>query len=293
MVDRVVVVDGGSTDGSVELLLDWVEHDPKVEIISNEMTHWGKNFAWQQSTLNMQIGHDTLRDCDWIVRVDADHVLDTRNSTNLWELLTSCCEDKVNVSFPVYYFRNGKYHMRKAPRNWIINNKRASLLGLNIGWGKDEETGMLSDSPLIVHNIEYFVDPELHIQKPSLIGRRLHSEYVCPIPVYRYGHFFFTKEQAIQKCYVWDRAVTKFSGKRCKTRFEILVDADVLGIVDYMTKEELLSLDHPPEIKRVINEFYEPGMLGGAKYIPGVRYVSRLVVRMLHGWHKISERVRA
>lgn len=289
---EVVVVDGGSNDGSIELLCDWIDNDPKVRILSNAMSHWGGNFAWEQSTLNMQLGQEELDSCDWIIRTDADHVLDTRTAQHLGAELESCdVQGYLNVAFPVLSFWNGRYHYRSSPRNWIINNRVAKLRGVRVGWGKDEETGSLSDCPLLISREESFIDPETGMTKPLLVGSRLVQEFVCAIRVYKYGHFFFTKEQCIAKCRVWDRVVVGFLGKRPKSRLEILLDSNTIGITRYVTKSALLSISHPPEARRLMEQYYQTGMLGGALYFPGVRLVLlalRLLVRMQHGLHRFG-----
>ena len=77
--------------------------------------------------------------------------------------------------------------------------------------------------------------------------------------------------------------VSRFVGRRAKSRLELLLEADVLGISRYMPKEELLSFRHPPGIQRVVEDFYLPGMLGGARYsrsVGIVRFAVRQVVRI-------------
>ncbi len=289
LADEVVVVDGGSTDGSIELLHEWIDDDPKVRILSNSMSYWGPNFRWEQSSLNCQLGHEELESCDWIIRTDADHVLDTTMAEQLKEELVSCCSECLNVAFPVLYFWNRQYHYRPSPRNWIINNRIAKSRSLRIGWGKDERTGMLSDSPLLISKEETFIDPETGLTKPLLVGTPLVPEHVCSARVYRYGHFFFTKEQAINKCRVWDRAVVEFSGKRPKSGLEIMHEAGVIGIRGYMARPAILSICHPPEAKRLIESYYQPGMLGGAKYVPGIKVILAIVSWLLRGEHALRK----
>lgn len=197
LADRVVVVDGGSEDGSCELLTNWIDRDPKVQLLSNEQTHWGRSFAWEQSAFNIQLGQDALLDCDWILRTDADHVVDLTSAAGLLGELEREYADKLIISFNVYYLWNGKYRQRNRPRDWIVNNRLAKEKGIKVGWGHDLTTQQLTDNPLRVEGEKEFIDPETQVKKTICCGRILPSEGVCSLNVYRYGHFFFSKEQAI------------------------------------------------------------------------------------------------
>jgi hypothetical protein len=263
-------------------------------ILSNKLSHWGSNFAWEQSTLNIQLGHDELEDCDWIIRADADHVLDTNMAHHLRTELETRCSQNLNIAFPVLFYWNGKYHRRPTPRNWIINNRLARLKGLRVGWGQDQETGLLSDAPLLITEERIFKDPETNVMKPYLIGTTLVPDFTSTAEVYRYGHFFFTREQAIAKCQVWSLAVADFTGRRSKGKLELMLDADVVGIVGYSAKAAIIDRLRPPPIRRLIEEYYQPSMLGGARYLPGIDLIVtilRWLVRLQHQIRKVFGRV--
>lgn len=288
IADKVVVVDGGSTDDSIELLRHWVSDDPKIQVIDNEVSHWGQNFAWEQSTLNMQLGHDALDDCDWIIRADADHVVDIGTANHLLEELETRFSQSLSVAFDVYFFRNGRYHRRSTPRNWILNNRLARSHGLKVGWGKNELNGLLTDEPLKITREVTFIDPETDMVKPLGVGVPLGSVDVCALKVYRYGHFFFSPGQAIAKCKIWDDAVVRFTGKHPKTRLELRLEADVIGILRYMSQKEVLAHPHPAEMKRLGMEYYQPGMLGGALYASGSNQLRSVLWTLIHGFNLVK-----
>lgn len=265
IADQTVVVDGCSTDESVSKLLEWVENDPTVSVISNDISHWGEKFRIEQSLVNKQMGHDILDDFDWIIGLDADHVVDLSTTKNFLSELNDHFNNDLLVSFDVYYFYNGKFHKRSKPRSWIINNRLAKQKGIRIGWGIDNKTGP-TDNPIIITGQESFIDPENGIEKIYYTGNALYDAPLCSIKVYRFGHFFFNKEQVIYKIRRWDSAISQRLSINPKSNLEALIDADVIGIRKFMSMCEIKKYDFPLEVTKIIDKVYYQGMLGGALY---------------------------
>jgi glycosyltransferase involved in cell wall biosynthesis len=284
VADQVVVVDGGSNDGSIELLKAWIDNDPKVKIISSKLTYWGEDdaFEWPQINVNRQVGFDALQ-TDWTIHVDADHIVANGTAENIRSDLEASSE-RVVRSFPVYFFREGKYARRKVGRSWMLNKKLISEKALSIGWGMNRSNGLLTDQPIQVNQTGIFKDPVLGIEKKYLIGDPLPNAEDISLSVYRYGQFFFKKQQCIQKCRRWNSAVCRFVGCKKKMYLSLLLDADVLGIKGFRTLHQILSVDHPPEVERVIRNYYTAGMHGGAMYgwwTPFLKNGVRAVVTVL------------
>lgn len=265
LVDRLVVVDGGSTDGSIKTLLDWCNHDEKIEIIQNCMSFQGQNFSLAQSTLNMQIGHERLTDFDWIIRIDADHVIHDISRASFEQILIENSKD-LHLGYDVFYFRNGYYYKREYPRGGIINNNLIIKSNIEIGWGK-EKGGMFSDNPIFITDKKKFRDIDLDITKIYNEGSLVPIDRVINISVYRYGHFFFTKEQCLKKVMIWQGAISRSFRIRKLSKIEKLVQTDTFGIYNYLPKRKLLNRFFPETMLEVINKYYVIGMLGGAKYL--------------------------
>ena len=64
------------------------------------------------------------------------------------------------------------------------------------------------------------------------------------------------------------------------------IAADTMGIIKYLSKEEILKLYLPEEVKRVVNEYYYQGMLGGGIYLPGIK----MWINLLRYYEKIAYR---
>jgi glycosyltransferase involved in cell wall biosynthesis len=286
VADDVVVVDGGSTDGSVQLLREWTNGDPKVRVLSSDLTHWGPGdrFSWPQIYVNRQAGHEAI-ETDWVIYVDADHVLSVSSAANLLPFL-GAKRNELLLSFPVFHFSNGRYVCRKVNRDWIVNRRLASERGLPIGWGIAGKGNPLTDYPIHVARRERFTDPDLHIHKEFLVGDPVEATATVPIEVFRYGHFFFTPRQCLEKCGRLDRAVGRYLGRPARGRLALMLESGLVGIRRYMSPDELLSIEHPPEIRRVIERFYSPPMLGGA-LSARLAPVQRFAVRQLAHLEKV------
>ena len=108
------MVEGGSRDGSLEFLQDWVERDPKLKILSSDLTFWGEGdqFGWPQIIVNRQVGFEALT-TDWAIHVDADHVMGECDVADLRLALESCADQEL-LSFPVWAFSDGERSRTQA-----------------------------------------------------------------------------------------------------------------------------------------------------------------------------------
>ncbi len=109
VADKVVVVDGGSTDGSIPLLIDWIgQLANKMHVISTPETSWGKGqmWCWPQIAINRQVGFASLA-TDWAVHVDADHVLHDDISREAFQSELNKFTQSYVLSFWVSGFKGG------------------------------------------------------------------------------------------------------------------------------------------------------------------------------------------
>ena len=81
-VDKVVVVDGGSIDGTIFYFRNWEKHEPKIHFIINP---WPENFATQRNVYLRYV--DTIASPgDFILVSDSDEHFEDRTLKNLRKL---------------------------------------------------------------------------------------------------------------------------------------------------------------------------------------------------------------
>ncbi|MDQ2681895.1 MAG: glycosyltransferase [Chloroflexota bacterium] len=67
-VSEIIVIDGGSTDGSLATAQEYARQDGRIRVRS-----WtGESAGRNQKALQLQSGVDLARDCPWILTIDAD-----------------------------------------------------------------------------------------------------------------------------------------------------------------------------------------------------------------------------
>ena len=278
VADSVVVVDGGSTDGGMDILREWVGYDPRLLIVSDEKTKWsgGDTFPWLQAIINWCRGYEEL-DTDVSICVDADVVADVSSMAHLREELAA--NQELIRKMRRFGFVNGTFVPRSRP-NWnIVDRRIAARDGIRVGWGVNSDTGGRCEMPIKVSGTGTYVDRILGVPRTYYLGTPLSIGSYISGRAGGFGHFFFTLDQCLAKCRRWEQAVARFEGRRMLSDSEIRhTHHDLIGISRYMPREEMLSFDHLPEMRRVIERFYEPGMLGGAIYSKHVKWQ-----RLLYG----------
>lgn len=262
-VDELVVVDGGSTDDSMDELLRWVGDDPRVRVVADQETHWGKGDRWLLP--QFAVNHNrALRELtsDWGFVFGSDYVADERTTAGLREELDAH-EGAVWVDAWRGKPRYGRVAHRIDRRNVVFNLQRVREDPLGIGFGVDPATSMPSDWPVRFEERATFADPETGFEKVICRGERIPSGGSLSVEFVVYGHFFYTLEQVDGKILRWEQATSRYSGAAPARLTELRLRHGVRTSGSALSAEEVLGWDHPAAAKRLIGERYVPGMQGG------------------------------
>jgi glycosyltransferase involved in cell wall biosynthesis len=288
VVDKVVVVDGGSTDGSIELLSEYLGSlSNKVRIISPPEAFWGSGDDWcfPQIAINRQIGLEYLN-TDWAIHVDADHVVDPISFPSFLKQLEELT-DKILLNMWVGFYYNGLYYPKKRLRAWILNLAKIKKNNLKIGYGIECKKGIGLDYPICLSESWSFKDPVNNNLKYYFRGSEISPQGLTNLECLRYGHFFFNQEQCIAKCLRIEKAISRFINKRPRTLNEIKIELNLNDIVGYEKKDKLITKPHPVEIKRIIEKYYKEGMMGGAIYKNKTRF-KNIFETVQSNWYKLK-----
>jgi len=217
-----------------------------------------------QSGVNLNIGLLSLS-TDWGLPTGADHISDSRTASNLHEDLRAINNLPAATCYRGKPGARGIIH-RLDDRTPLVNLRLLRRQGVEPLLGLDLSRSLGSDYPLCPAKKSRFTDPITGVCKPIYAGCQipLQGRGKVHIEVISYGHFFFTMEQCLHKIRRWDRASARFLGIAPKRDLELRLLNGLYCIKGFRSKEEVMAWDHPPEILRVIDRFYEPGMLGGA-----------------------------
>ncbi len=269
VADEVVVVDGGSTDGSIPYLLSWLGVlAAKIKIVCTNESSWGTGqlWFWPQIAINRQVGFEAL-ETDWAIHVDADHVL--HDTISREEIVTSLKDANLSYvhSFWVNAVQDGQIKRRIRTRAWVVNKRKVVHDGVKIGYGIEERSGVHLDYPLRAYKYGGFLDPLTGWGKEYCVGDYVEPGSVLEIEVFRYGHFFFSVEQCISKCRRLDLALARYSGNSPSSNLQVVLDNKIpqAPAADSVSKDQMLDWPHPKCIKRVLSEHYRMGMIGGVR----------------------------
>ncbi len=156
--DEVVVVDGGSTDGSLEALSK-LRGSERLVLVSSEQTQWGAGDAWErpQFGIQRQTGFERCSG-DWAIAFDADHVLPDTECASLRRQLEQRAPRDVLLGFQLVECRDARYRAIAKRKWWCINKRLAMAGGLDIGYGIKEDTGG-NERPIRLAKEASFTDP--------------------------------------------------------------------------------------------------------------------------------------
>lgn len=265
IADQMIIVDGGTDDNTYDVLRNWTR-SYDYSIFSSPETNWDLHgrFHLAQWGINTRIGMEQLQ-TDWAVIVPGDHVLDADAGDRLRKELASH-NDSLAMRFRRLRHRFGS--IETDFKFYILNLKKIRAEGLQIAWGFDRQYGSCPDDPIMVDEETAFLDAVTGVCKRHLGGITLGiKDHVESITCWSYGFYFFTREQALAHLKDFHLCYNcRYFGRPLKTERWLMRRERLQDITGFVSREDELKKQHPPAIRRLIEHFYKPEMIGTAVY---------------------------
>lgn len=263
VMDEVVVIDGGSDDGSLERLRDWLGADAaRMRVIADEAVYWGRGDAFHLHQINVSYDH-VLRglEHDWVFAMPADQVAWGWDPAALRRTLREH-DGAAYASFHRSKVLNGTPSRRVDQRGIAVNLARCRARGIHLCWG--DAGGRAGDFPLRGERKSTYLDPANGSRRTIYAGTELPPEALLELECGTYGHFFLTPEQAMEKSRRWDRVAARYYGYPPAGDREIRLRQRIPSCARWLPRATVGAWEFPPEMERVVREHYHEGMLGGA-----------------------------
>ena len=240
LVDEVVIVDGGSTDGTIELLRALGD---KVKVIIDKDTIWENDWTYWRMGKNW---NRAFHECkgDWLIKFDADYIID--NNYNF----RSECEhtDCYIIEMDRYNFLLVDRFFRKTKKTLAVNVAKAKRDGLHIEWGYDLNWG-LCDEAVIYEKFEN------NLIQGTLLSKIDRHKITTPLGIYNYSYCFRDEQTSKELFFRNMRAFYRQQGKRFKDAERNWQD-NVSGCLNRMRSPQLKIqiTQHPEEIRERIEK---------------------------------------
>ena len=286
--DRVIVVDGWSDESLLDIPKSLFGQLDNVEIIRNEITFWGRAQFWHafQSGIGFNEGMLHAGENKIVFAVAADHVLYPPERP----LADYFPATNTNAKWYRFYrskFAGNQYKRRLDTHSRIFVNNSYAHGSLQLMHGYNLARGP-SDFPISPSHKTIFRDPVTGSLKAIYAGREAEVAGIVDIECGAFGHFWYDVEMVLEKITRWNIAFARYLGIAPSRRKELVFKKNLQNIQEYVSKDKLLGYDLPPAMNRLIAEFYEPGMLGGAIYwISPVQRRKTQALRTLMGLERL------
>ena len=198
LVDEVVIVDGGSTDGTIEQLRALGD---KVRVIVDKDTIWEDDWTYWRMGKNW---NRAFHECkgDWLIKFDADYVFD-----NNYNFRKECeTADSYIINLDRLNFQLVDRCFRKTQKTLAVNMAKARRDNLNVEWGYDLKWG-LCDEAVVYEKFEN------NLIQGSLLVKLDKFKEVSPIRIFNYGYCFRTEEVSKELFFRNMRAFYRQQGK--------------------------------------------------------------------------------
>ena len=197
--DEVIVVDGGSTDGS----LAKIRKIPKVKVIKG--AKWEKDFDWTIMGRNLQIGYEACSG-DWVLHFDADYIFHENEVGKLRETVAE-------AYLPVILIKKVNFVLSDEcfTKSWLpilVNKKEYSKLGYGIGKNRKGKNVGTFLWPIVKQSLR-----KDGLYTGEAVNRDSARLHMSDMKIYTYDFTFMTKEQVVEQRVRFEKALTRFLGR--------------------------------------------------------------------------------
>lgn len=190
IVDEYVVIDGGSTDGTIEAIEAIGE--PKIRIVKDEDTKWEYNWEFGRFIHNFNRGYQECKG-DIAVCLDCDYVIHEDSLKKIKDSFKKMYDE--NIMYSQYCRMNfilADRYFYKKDRTLAVNKKKIKNENLDVRWGIDLQNWGWGAEPVIYEKMEHGVI------MGKLIGLKYERLLINDIKIFNYS-FVFRKEFKEQK----------------------------------------------------------------------------------------------
>ena len=153
VVDELVVIDGGSTDGTREAIQ--AIGDPKIRIICDEDTKWEQDWFYSRMSHNFNRGWEECTgdvvfkfDVDWVFHEEKIGIIDKRyNFRSDCESMAKRGKCMLQMSKLNHILVDRYYIKKKTP--FLVFRENCKMRGFNVKWGLDIDKWGYGNIPII------------------------------------------------------------------------------------------------------------------------------------------------
>ncbi|MEW6671040.1 MAG: hypothetical protein AB1427_05015 [Thermodesulfobacteriota bacterium] len=274
--DQIVIVDGGTTDESYDILKSWTSAKNWM-VYNSPQTFWGPDGRWHGSqwTINATEGLQKL-ETDWGFVINSDYILDFSTTANIRQVLAEN-HDEYGVIYKRFKLSREGQILSSPMSGYALNLKKLRNEQSLFGFGISKKQNYPSDAPIYFQQQTRFYDPVSNIVKKSFYGERIQITKTCGLSCVVYGHYFFSMEQLLSKLNEFHNVFTVRYGKKApKSGNLFIVENRLSKGAKILPKAQEVMKPHLPEIRNVIEQYYNSEMMGNMSNHPdsvdSVRY---------------------